>query len=503
MKRLVTWPFAGPRLHADEGGRPSLWVMADPARGPALGFAVAVRRDGGLLVPDASQGLATVPVEADRWSSVPLPASVPPGSAVACLLLYDWPAPWAQASGAPELSPAWVQDELARLAAGLRRQDWPVVDAEAIAGTAALRSLQGPLTFAVASCQFPATPLNEQQAHASLERLARRSEDAHQPRLQFTLFMGDQIYADASGGLMDPAHLHERYARKYENYLRIPGLRRLMRRSPTFMMLDDHEVAIDCEPPYEGEAGRYRDEGLAAYWTYQRMAPPRPQLWFTPCDGPDAALFVLDTRMAREPRTVATHRTASMLGAAQMQAFKQWLLARPAASLKLVGSASMFLPRHVQNADCTLRLDGWDGYPGSLHEVLAFVCDHQIQNVVFLCGDEHLSCVASVEVRSGARAARLLSVESSALYAPFAFANGRSSNLVLDEEFGFEHGGRRYACRVHTDLVGAGDGYFDLQCRPGAAWEIDCRFSGALGTWRQSYALAPTLDLHDLGEPAL
>ena len=85
----------------------------------------------------------------------------------------------------------------------------------------------------------------------------------------------------------------------------------------------------------------------------------------------------------------------------------------------------MPLPRHLFATDPTtaasaLRSDGWEGYPHSLNELLAFIAEQRIRNVVSLSGDAHLSCVATA-TSQGEDGPPLVvySIHSSALYAPF------------------------------------------------------------------------------------
>lgn len=497
-RRLLTVPKYGPRLHVDGLGRTSLWAIADPARGPALGICVHIRWERGRCVFVACDKVPATPIATDRWSPLPAPAiDADRRGAIACLLLYDWPAlegdGFADADATSVLLDAeGITNALSRVDvdnAGLPKQGTLSVDRFVRATRFLQDSAQ--LVFAVGSCQYPATPLNENVAHASLGRLAGRIADLRHAPLDFLLLLGDQIYADATAGLMDASQLHERYARKYQAYFGIPALADILKSAPTYMMLDDHEISVDCEPPYEGVRAAYLEEGLAAYWGWQRMCDPLPTLWFEAFATQEAGLFVLDTRLARELRTVRTYRKASILGHAQTEALKAWLLSREPSSLKLIGSASMLLPRHRDNSDCTIRLDGWDGYPASLHEILAFICDHRIDNVAFLCGDEHLSCVARIEVSCDDRSVRVLSIESSAFHAPFEFANGRESNLIADDRWSFASGGKQYVCTVQTDFPRMGDGYFEIGCRQrDLEWSLYCRFDGAAGSWAETYSLA-------------
>ena len=49
-------------------------------------------------------------------------------------------------------------------------------------------------------------------------------------------------------------------------------------------------------------------------------------------------------------------------------------------------------------AAVALHIDSWCGYPASLYQVLAKLCEQDARRVVFLSGDEHVSCVATFEI---------------------------------------------------------------------------------------------------------
>lgn len=116
--------------------------------------------------------------------------------------------------------------------------------------------------------------------------------------------------------------------------------------------------------------------------------------------------------------------------------------------LLYVLSSSIFLPRHKLPHGGTkgsIRLDGWDGYPASLHAILEKIADAEIDNVVFVSGDEHLGCYAEAKVvrqeldnksqkTKDLKTGNLVSIHSPGLYTPFPFANGRIENFTNNIE---------------------------------------------------------------------
>ena len=66
---------------------------------------------------------------------------------------------------------------------------------------------------------------------------------------EFVVLSGDQVYVDPTNGLMDPSLKDdEEYELPYENFLRAPAVRRVLKRLPVYAMLDDHEIANNWEP---------------------------------------------------------------------------------------------------------------------------------------------------------------------------------------------------------------------------------------------------------------
>jgi hypothetical protein len=132
---------------------------------------------------------------------------------------------------------------------------------------------------------------------------------------------------------------------------------------------------------------------------------------------------------------------------------------------KFIACPALPLPRHRRAAQprqpaAALRSDAWDGYPQSLSRVLGHIARERVPNVVFLSGDEHVSLVARVTLRAAnGEPVVVHSVHSSALYAPFPFANSIDDDLVADEAF------RLGDCsvEVHTRFAAPGDGFAVLR----------------------------------------
>ena len=290
-------------------------------------------------------------------------------------------------------------------------------------------------SFALASCQYPAGLIDGRAAYRGYERITARLGAGTGIVPRFLVFAGDQVYVDPTAGLYDPSSADDRYGRPYEDWLGAPSVRNALRRIPSFMLLDDHEIADNWEPPDDGVlAGK----GIVAYEKYQRGLHPAHNKF----DFDGFRFFLLNTRTDRSQRRVGGP-AATLFKTPEMNALKSWLQNEPGP--KFVVTSSMLLPRHRRAIQHDARLaadnvsalhsDGWDGYPETLHEILGFIAQHGISQVVFLSGDEHRGCIASIELRNsiGTVLARVHSIHTAAMYAPFPFANSLDEDIVPSE----------------------------------------------------------------------
>jgi cholesterol oxidase len=384
-----------------------------------------------------------------------------------------------------------LRDPLERLEPGLIELDVPVADPEKSADS---------LTFAVASCQYPSGFLDRDVAEDAYRRLACCLEDARlKPRC--LLLVGDQIYADATAGLFDPSTLYDRFELPYERLLRMPALRRIQRCIPVYMMLDDHEIEDNWEPTADNR--RPHDNltnGRRFYLKYQRMAGPaaKPRLPDSPhplwyefeLDG--IPFFMADTRTERDHRSAQSLDDARIMKNSQFEALLRWLHKPGRDVPKFISSPACLLPRKLRakqhdHRAGALRSDAWDGYPHSLHRLLAYIVENEISNVVFLSGDEHISFAtrATVAARDSGKVVSIYSIHSSALYAPFPFANAVADDLAWEDRFEFslppEGAGRpggAYCCHVDTEFAPPGDGFTLVQVlRENGEWAVRCGFS--------------------------
>ena len=357
------------------------------------------------------------------------------------------------------------------------------------------------LNFALASCHYPHDIFDRMPdapaslpgpADASLLQLAEvldTTDGDEKPSL--IILAGDQVYLDATAGLFDPRVLTDRVRRPYELFFGSQGAQRVFGRADvqTYMLFDDHEFSDNYET-CDAVDKALRRQAKAGYWEFQRGEARRLRLWRT-LSHQGFEFFLGDTRMGRTPRSVATLARAHIMNRHQRAALGVWLQQHKGCGRPLfIATSSMVLPRRLLTAHephAALMSDAWDGYPASLHCLLGTLCHHEIHNVVLLSGDEHLSCHARITLRdTNGHQVVVHSVHSSALYAPYPFANGVAALLADEETFQFDApavaAGVRFSCQVHTEFAPPGDGFTTLKVtQDNGDWWLRLRYHGATG----------------------
>ncbi|MEL6464238.1 MAG: alpha/beta fold hydrolase [Pseudomonadota bacterium] len=344
--------------------------------------------------------------------------------------------------------------------------------------------------FMLGSCQYPAGFFDAPVASASYQSVVTALDDAPDKAPRFMILAGDQVYVDPTAGLFDPSDSDDRYRIPYENWLRMHSARTVLRSIPSFMLLDDHEITDNWEPVAQPDTAKNQtalDDGFPAYEKYQRgLDKSLREFTF---DG--FPFFLLDTRSARKHRKVGMLNTAKLFDAPTMATLKAWLTRDANKALpKFVVTPSMLLPRHrraVQrnrdlNADnfSALHSDGWDGYPETLRDLLAFIAENEIKHVVFLSGDEHRGCIAAVDLCDDhdALITRVHSIHTSAMWSPFPFANAIDEDFVDTETITIMQGATAYLGKVNATRPGPGDGPTYLSVRKkDAGWTLNCRYA--------------------------
>lgn len=291
------------------------------------------------------------------------------------------------------------------------------------------------VSFAFASCQDFTQGFYTVYAHLAQEQV------------DFCVHLGDNIYETGHAGL---THGHVRedliggglatdlatYRQKYQLYLSDPHLREVRRRFPWVVLWDDHELYDNYAGPQVSQQDPQRQrDAYTAFLEYMPVRPveplsvdnpPRVQLYRQLAFGDLLEVFALDERQYRDGAVCRREKvsagcpeleepTRTMLGEAQRGWLQsglrvsraQWkcllnqVMMMRFAVINQRESAGAQLPISILRQPVAIdegvyvNLDAWDGYPSERAELLQFIADQGIRNVVVCTGDLH-NCFAGV-----------------------------------------------------------------------------------------------------------
>jgi len=269
--------------------------------------------------------------------------------------------------------------------------------------------------------------------------------------LDFFVNLGDTVYQDisslANAGIPQSQTLPEfrnKFKEVYGNRGGANTFAALRSATPSFSVIDDHEVTNDFEgftafDPANPEHAPFAfgatpagtrqnrttlfNDGLQSFREYHPVRENNyasdlgadtarmgdlPDLYRKQAFGKDASIFLLDARSFRDAGLPAVTNPAdpaqagayivsslvqtdrTMLGKTQLNRLKSDLLASQAA-----GTTWKFIhvPEPIQNLGVLNASDRFEGYGAERTEILKFIDDNQIDNVVFVAADIHGSLI--------------------------------------------------------------------------------------------------------------
>jgi hypothetical protein len=179
------------------------------------------------------------------------------------------------------------------------------------------------LSIAFGSCHLPTNAL------ATVNRwrvLAARND------YDLLFLIGDQIYGDGIEKIFPHDDWLQRYIKRYNQLWAYQPVRNVLRNTPVYMTLDDHEITDDWGvvsiPPDRLAAG------LEAYRIFQQAHNPggvdAPFIDYHFRRGP-IAFYVMDSRTAR-----GTDNRFPILGKAQFERIRQWSLSPEVRSADII-----------------------------------------------------------------------------------------------------------------------------------------------------------------------
>ncbi|MCA9278037.1 MAG: alkaline phosphatase D family protein [Phycisphaeraceae bacterium] len=302
--------------------------------------------------------------------------------------------------------------------------------------------------------------------------------------LDLWIALGDTIYADVASPQVNIPQcltLPDFRAKHRETLSERFGLNTLADLRATCAMLamiDDHEVTNDfaggahpsSDPRFANDPGAFINEtvlytnGIAAFTEYHPMldeqygmtGDPRTEnkakLYRSRTYGRDAAVIVADARSFRDEElpgvtdpldpvqvigflVASFDPTRTMLGAVQLAEIKADLLAAQQSGVtwKLV-----CVPEPIQNLGVLAASDRFEGYAAERTELLKFIDDNDIENVVFIAADIHGTLINNLTYTLGPGTTQIFTNSFEVTTGSVAYAAPFGPTVVgLANQFGF------------------------------------------------------------------
>ena len=291
-------------------------------------------------------------------------------------------------------------------------------------------------------------------------RLAERTD------IDLVIHVGDYIYDFVDEDerirvpnppIPDPTDVATHRAR-HAYYLLDPDLRAARAAHPWFVLWDNHDLIAGDRPAFGGGVRAFRE-----YVPSRLTDAARPAVaWRTLRYGDLVDLSMLDVLLWRNLDLVEGTDEPSILGNEQFE----WLrgeLTRSTATWRLVGTQKLVSP-----VDVPIDIGGstWLSFPASRRQLLRMLQAEQVDNVVILSGDAHMTFVADViedaasydaQTGAGSRAVEFLAgsvsrgnVDESVDLDERFLGNLRNAFLALNPHM------------AHTNLVDHGYGVVDV-----------------------------------------
>ncbi|MDP2126482.1 MAG: GMC family oxidoreductase N-terminal domain-containing protein [Pseudohongiella sp.] len=301
-----------------------------------------------------------------------------------------------------------------------------------------------PLSLLAGSCLYPGLPFERACSFSVFGAMKQHLHDEQTPArrgVDGLILLGDQIYADATADLFDPAAHYERYRNPYRMAFTHPDVAYVLSHLPSWLVVDDHEYRDNWRGfSTEGDsnadymyarrmAGLYQMHHVP-HWDVKQAA-----LWYSfSCAG--YPVFVFDTRTQRNHDA---DTPTNLLNVEQLEAFEQWLESQRRSPVIMLASGSPIGPvsRALIQAPALAKYDdSLLAYPRFLVKVTELLAQHAAnKTIVWLTGDPHLSCVLKLNLQTHTSSIDILQICCSGLNSPLPFANAQAGDFDWDTQF--------------------------------------------------------------------
>ncbi len=294
-------------------------------------------------------------------------------------------------------------------------------------------------TFLLGSCNLHSLGLISSPDRAFEELLDR----SRQHDVKFMIHCGDQIYYDIPIPYNSPDI--EKYRTKYlDAWGDSRPTRRFLTQLPQYMIMDDHEITNDFAndfdtPTVSATPQQFKLISMKVYREFVHIRHPNrygSQALYYDFSYGSTRFFVMDVRTERLGHTEGE---TQIIGNDQMTRFKQWLQ-RYKHDLKFVVTSVPFV------VDIKNGKDKWCAteFKKQRDEVVEFVASNSITRIVFLTGDMHSSCHATMSINRASGSTLLHELMSSPINQLDKSAFDKYKAKATHET----DGGISYDCRV-------------------------------------------------------
>jgi alkaline phosphatase D len=306
--------------------------------------------------------------------------------------------------------------------------------------------------------------------------------------LDFFVKLGDTIYADIAstavptGQAKSLAEYRAKHQEVYASHIGINSFAELQRNVSVFSTIDDHEVINDfaggalaaTDPRFSTTTGLINQtalykNSLQAFAEYNAiknknypiigdgLTDSRPDLYRSQRYGLTAGIYILDARSFRDQELpgvgnitnpvqigsfiahsfdAGKSSTRTMLGQRQFARLKADLMT---AQKDNVTWKFVVLPEPIQNLGVLGAADRYEGFASERSELLGFIDEHGIKNVVFIAADIHGTIINDLTYQRREDVLAALSVSGNPLAAPQRMTSAfeiTTGSVAFDPAFG-------------------------------------------------------------------
>ncbi|HET7866264.1 MAG TPA: alkaline phosphatase D family protein, partial [Burkholderiaceae bacterium] len=337
-----------------------------------------------------------------------------------------------------------------------------------------------PVRIAVGCCRYPGFPFDRGRADAAFKRLLALQSGPMEGRVRLGMMLGDQIYADATAGYVDPLSPVERYVGRHMNAFHSPAVQRLMAQLPMVLAPDDHEFGNDYPngpPLFGGTANGRADAAVRNMWrrkaaidaiaAFQQSAFKLTHGVGTFETGA-VRYLVLDSRTDREP---VGKNPFQILTKPQLQAIRHWVKqGRKTKQFHVLCSGSVIWPSLVPDGDPGNRGpdDSWREASIQRARLLELLASRLPGRFAVVSGDYHVSFAGLLAYRGEPVG---VCIVAPPFYAPLPYANAAPHELDWKECLALPGGSSLRLRELSPVKRGSGYGVLTIQQRE-KAWEV-------------------------------